>query len=109
MAMLTSGLRRAAVLAALVATTAAFGSPAHASTETPVETMGTAPTCVHLSTDKPGIVTKTVRVTNNCSYTVRVRVDISFNPDLPCNSMNPGQRLSWKIPRGWIVAGVNNR
>jgi hypothetical protein len=78
-----------------------------AATET-IELAGTAPTCVFLSVDSPGIVSKTVRLTNNCSFVVRVRVDISFAPDLPCISMSPGQRASWKVGRAAVIAGVNN-
>ena len=73
-----------------------------------IEVAAPAPTCVVLSIDRPGIITKTVRLHNACGYRVRVRIDISFAPDLPCISMAVGQRNSWKVGRGAIIAGVKN-
>lgn len=56
------------------------------------------PACVDFSLDERGIVTQTVRATNNCAATQRVKFLIAFAPDSECLIAAPGQQVSHAFP-----------
>lgn len=56
------------------------------------------PACVDVSLDEPGIVTQTVRATNNCAITQRVKFLIAFAPDSECLIAARGQQVSHAFP-----------
>lgn len=66
----------------------------------PGEPLAAPPGCVHTSLNDSGW-TDHLRVTNNCSSTVRVKVVLAFGTDFPCYTFGPGssRNYSWGYPR----------
>jgi hypothetical protein len=58
------------------------------------------PGCVHTSLDDSGW-TDHLRVTNTCSYAVRLKVVLAYGPDFPCYTLQAGyhQDYSWGYPK----------
>jgi hypothetical protein len=55
------------------------------------------PPCVTAQLDQPGIVTRTVNVTNSCATQQRVQVQARFQPDSPCFIIAPLGRVSYAM------------
>jgi hypothetical protein len=78
--------------------TAVLGSGlAMAPTATAADAMGTAPACVKRDVIKHE---KYVKVTNNCSETMHLKVVIDWGSDSPCLTYQPGEQWEWNWGRG---------
>lgn len=58
---------------------------------------GNAPGCVAVWSSK-GTLTQTGYARNDCSYTVRIRIDWSFGADGECWTVNRGGSIWSKVP-----------
>lgn len=91
-----SALAAAGVLAWSPPAAAASNSQ---NTGTAVRPAAAAPSCVKTSLDDSG-VRDHLRVKNNCSYSVRVKVKLALGPDFSCIGMPVGSyhTYSWAWP-----------
>ena len=105
-----SVVRKLAIAVAQTLITAALmlTLTAHAQAGPAPQSMSAVPACVEFSVEQPNTGMKILRLTNNCSYPMRVRIDVSPPPVLACVSMTPGQRLTFQIPPNWTVVGLSN-
>ncbi|MCQ4205775.1 hypothetical protein [Streptomyces longispororuber] len=76
--------------AGLVTTSAASAAPA-------TSAQGTAPACVKRDVIKHR---KYVKVANNCSETMHLKVVIDWGNDSPCLTYQPGEQWEWNWGRG---------
>ncbi|MFI0240442.1 hypothetical protein [Streptomyces sp. NPDC016845] len=90
---LAGGLVAASALlgVGLVPASAASAEPAAAATQ------GTAPACVKRDVVKHR---KYVKVTNNCSEAMHLKVVIDWGNDSPCLTYQPGEQWEWNWGRG---------
>ncbi|MCK9875465.1 hypothetical protein MXD59_06690 [Frankia sp. Ag45/Mut15] len=67
---------------------------------------GTAPGCVSVSTTT-GTVTKTFRMTNNCSYSLRARMILARHSDTDCVNLAARGGYYWiQVARTAALSGV---
>jgi hypothetical protein len=90
-----SRLLGAGALTATVGSVLAAAAPAsYASVDRPAGALSEAPTCVSRTVyEVPDGFD--VFMTNNCGYTVYVRVIVNWAPDSVCAQLLPGQSRTW--------------